>query len=155
MTLILILFIVGIMLLAADVFVSSFVMAAVGGVAMLAGCVVAYRDFGVLAAGLAGLTAVGLLGGAIYVELVLLPRTRIGRGLVVESTSGSSSQPPVAPAEGVVGRPATADTTLAPSGYVLVDGRRYEAFCRTGHAARGEALRVIGMDNFRLIVSKT
>lgn len=155
MTFILLLFIVGILLLAADVFVSSFVMAAVGGVAMIAGCVVAYRDFGVLAAGLAGVAAVGLLGGAIYIELVLLPKTRIGKGLVVESTSGSSSQPPVAPSADVVGRPATADTTLAPSGYVLVDGRRYEAFCRTGHAARGEALRVIGVDNFRLIVTKT
>ena len=154
MTLILILFIVGILLLAADVFVSSFVMAAVGGVALVAGCVVAYQDFGILAAGLAGAAALALLGGAVYVELVLLPRTRIGRGLVVESTSGTSSQPPLAPSAEVVGRPATADTTLAPSGYVLVEGRRYEAFCRAGHAARGEALRVIGVDNFRVIVTK-
>jgi membrane-bound serine protease (ClpP class) len=151
MTLIVLLFIVGIMLLAADVFVSSFVMAAVGGVAMLAGCVFAYRDFGVLAAGLAGVAAVALLGGAIYIELVLLPKTRLGRGLVVESTSGST---PAAPSASLVGKPATADTTLAPSGYVLVDGIRYEAFCRTGLAARGDGLRVIGMDNFRLIVSK-
>jgi len=151
MMLILLLFIVGIMLLAADVFVSSFVMAAVGGVAMLAGCVFPYRDFGVLAAGLAGVAAVALLGGAIYIELVLLPKTRLGRGLVVESTSGST---PAAPSASLVGKPATADTTLAPSGYVLVDGIRYEAFCRTGLAARGDGLRVIGMDNFRLIVSK-
>jgi membrane-bound ClpP family serine protease len=155
MTLILILFLAGILLLAADVFVSSFIMAAVGGVAMLAGCIVAFRDFGVLAAALAGIAAVALLGGAIYLELVLLPRTRLGRGLVVEATSGSDGPPAVAPGGAVVGRPATADTTLAPSGYVLVDGRRYEAFCQTGHAARGEALRVIGMDNFRLIVTKT
>jgi membrane-bound ClpP family serine protease len=155
MTTILLLFIVGIMLLAADIFVSSFIMAAVGGVAMVAGCVIAYRDFGVLAAGLAGVAALALLGGAIYIELVLLPKTRMGKGLVVESTSGSSSQPQIAPGAGVIGKPATADTTLAPSGYVLVDGRRYEAFCRTGHAARGDALRVIGMDNFRLIVTKT
>ena len=113
MMLILLLFIVGIMLLAADVFVSSFVMAAVGGVAMLAGCVFAYRDFGVLAAGLAGVAAVALLGGAIYIELVLLPKTRLGRGLVVESTSGST---PAAPSASLVGKPATADTTHAPSG---------------------------------------
>ncbi len=154
MTLILLLFIAGILLLAADVFVSSFVMGAVGAVALVAGCVFAYRDLGVLAAGLAGAGALVLLGAAVYIELVLLPRTRMGRGLVVESTSGSSSQPPVAPVEAVVGRPATADTTLAPSGYVLVDGRRYEAFCRSGHVARGETLRVVGLDNFRLIVSK-
>jgi membrane-bound ClpP family serine protease len=154
MTLILILFIVGILLLAADVFVSSFVMAAIGGVAMLSACVVAYRDFGVLAAGLAGIASVVLVGAAIYVELVLLPKTRLGRGLVVEATSGSGSPPLVAPGVEVVGKTATADTTLAPSGYVLVGGHRYEAFCRTGHVARGETLQVVGMDNFRLIVSK-
>jgi membrane-bound ClpP family serine protease len=154
MTLIVLLFIVGIMLLAADIFVSSFVMAAIGGVAMVAGCVAAYRDFGVLAAGLAAFGAIVLLGGTVYIELVLLPKTRMGRGLVVESTSGSSSQPPLAPSVAVVGKDAKADTTLAPSGYVLVDGHRYEAFCRTGHATRGDALRVVGMDNFRLIVAK-
>jgi membrane-bound ClpP family serine protease len=155
MTLLLLLFIVGIVLLAADVFVSSFVMAVIGGVALLAGCVVAYQDFGVLASGLAGIVSVALVGAVIYLELVFLPRTRLGRGLVVEGTSGSSSQPAVAPGAAIVGKPATADTTLAPSGYVLVDGQRYEAFCRNGHAARGETLRVIGMDNFRLIVSKS
>ena len=78
----------------------------------------------------------------------------MGKGLVVESTSGSSSQPPLAKDAAVVGKQAIADTTLAPSGYVLVDGQRYEAFCRTGHVARGAALRVVGMDNFRLIVAK-
>jgi membrane-bound ClpP family serine protease len=77
----------------------------------------------------------------------------MGKGLVVESTSGSSSQPPVAP-EAVIGKPATAVTILAPSGYVLVEGRRFEAFCRSGHADRGDALSVIGVDNFRLIVTK-
>ncbi len=154
MTLILLLFIVGILLLAADIFVSSFVMAAVGAVAMVAGCAVAYRDFGVLAAGLAAVSALVLLGGTIYIELVLLPKTRVGKGLVVESTSGSSSQPPIAKGPAVVGKQATADTTLAPSGYVIVEGQRYEAFCRTGHVAKGSALRVVGMDNFRLIVAK-
>ncbi len=154
MTPILLLFIAGIILLAADVFVSSFVMAGFGGVAMIAGCVLVYRGFGVFDAALAGIGVVLLLAGAVYLELVLLPRTRIGKGLVVESTSGTSGRPLVAPGE-VVGKTATADTTLAPSGYVLVDGRRYEAFCRSGHATRGEALSVIGVDNFRLIVSKS
>jgi membrane-bound ClpP family serine protease len=154
MTLLVLLFVIGILLLAADIFVASFVMAVIGGAAMLAGCVLAYRDFGPLAAALAGLGSVALVVAVIYVELVYLPKSRLGRGLVVESTSGSSTQPPIAPHAEIVGRTALADTTLAPSGYVLVDGRRYEAFCRTGLAARGDALHVVGMDNFRLIVSK-
>jgi len=153
MTSIVLLFIVGVGLLGADVFVSSFLLAIFGGVVMLAGCGVAYRDFGVLGALVAGAVALALLGGTVYVELVLLPRTRFGRGLVVHSTSGAATQPPLASAD-VVGKTAVALTTLAPSGYVLVEERRYEAFCRSGHAAKGAALRVVGLDNFRVIVSK-
>jgi membrane-bound ClpP family serine protease len=153
MSTILLLFVLGIVLLAADVFVSSFLLAICGGVAMLAGCAVAYQNFGVLDAGMAVVVALALLGGTIYLELVVLPKTRFGRGLVVHSTSGATSQPPLAGAE-VVGHSAEALTTLAPSGYVLVEGRRYEAFCQSGHAAKGAALRVTGLDNFRLIVSK-
>ena len=90
----------------------------------------------------------------IYLELVILPRTSFGRGLIVHSTTGAA-QAPLALAEAVVGKDAAAVTTLAPSGYVLVEGKRYEAFCQSGHADKGALLRVIGIDNFRLIVSKS
>ena len=83
MSLILLLFLVGIGLLAADVFVSSFLLAACGAVAMLAGSVVAYGRFGPFAAAVAAVAGLVLLGGTIYVELVVLPKTRFGRGLVV------------------------------------------------------------------------
>lgn len=155
MIVVLLLFLVGVVLLAADVFVSSFLLAVFGGVAMLAGCVVAYQDFGTPAAAVTTLTAIVLLGATVYLELVVFPRTRFGRGLVVQSTQTATSQPPVAPAGAVIGRSAEALTTLAPSGYVSVDGRRYEAFCESGHADKGAPLRVVGVDNFRLIVSKT
>jgi membrane protein implicated in regulation of membrane protease activity len=55
----------------------------------------------------------------------------------------------------VVGREAVAETTLAPGGYVRIEDRRYEAFCRSGLAPVGARLKVVGLDNFRLIVSKT
>lgn len=151
MSLILLLFLIGVGLLAADVFVSSFILAACGAVAMLAGSIVSYERFGPFAAALAALAGLVLLGGTIYLELVVLPKTRLGRGLIVESTSGKASQP-LASAD-VIGQPAEALTTLAPSGYVLVGGRRYEAFCQTGHVPKGTALRVVGLDNFRLIVT--
>lgn len=153
MTLIALLFLAGIVLLALDVFAASFVLAALGGAVMLAGCGAAYRHFGATGAGLAGLLALVLLSVTLYLELWVLPETRLGRGLVVRSTSGAEPAP--APADpAVVGRSASALTTLAPSGYVLVEGRRYEAFCRSGHAAKGAALRVVGIDNFRVIVSQ-
>src|SRR5512146_3243149 len=137
MTTIVLLFLIGIVLLASDVFVSSFLLAVLGTVAMCAGCVFAYQDYGALAAGLAAGVAALLLAVTIYIELVVLPKTRLGRGLVVQSTVSSTSQPLVATLAAVVGKPAEALTTLAPSGYVSVEGRRYEAFCQSGHVGKG------------------
>jgi membrane-bound ClpP family serine protease len=154
MTTIVLLFLVGIVLLAGDVFVTSFLLAVLGAVAMFAGCVFAYQDYGVFGAGLATGVALVLLAVTIYVELVVLPKTRFGRGLVVQSTVSSTSQPLPADTAAVVGKPAEALTTLAPTGYVRVEGRRYEAFCQSGHVPKGTALQVTGVVNFRLIVSK-
>jgi membrane-bound ClpP family serine protease len=146
------LFLLGIVLLAADVFVASFVLALCGGAAMFLGVGLVYRHFGVAAAGGAGILATVLLGATVYIELVLLPRTRLGKGLILHSTSGAGQS--AAGEADLVGKPASAVTTLAPSGYVLVEGRRFEAFCQSGHAPVGAALKVVGRDNFRLIVTQ-
>lgn len=151
MNLIIILFAVGILLLALEVFMPGAVLGILGGAAMILGCVVAFSKLGLAGGFAAAGVAVALLGLTIYLEFYLLPRTRIGRQMFVQSTSGSGQQP-VAPAE-LIGRPAEALTVLAPSGYVAVDGRRYEAFCQSGHAPRGAQLRVTGRDSFRLLVS--
>lgn len=152
MNLIVICFLTGLVLLALDVFVASFLMGALGALALAGGCVLVWRDYGALAGGLTGVGALALLALAIWLELVVLPKTKFGRGLVVQSKVDATSQP--APADAaVVGQPAEAATVLAPSGYVLVGGRRYEAFCQSGHAAKGTALRVTGVDNFKLIVT--
>lgn len=154
MSLIVILFMAGVILLAADVFVSSFVMAIIGGLAMFGGCVLAYMRFGGAAAGGATVVAVLLLTLTVYIELVWLPKSRFGREMVVQSKVDGKSQPAPAQAEAVVGKTAEALTTLAPSGYVEIEGKRYEAFCRSGLAAKGDQMTVVGVDNFRLIVSK-
>lgn len=152
MNLIAICFLTGLVLLALDVFVASFLMGALGALAMAGGCVLVWRDYGALAGGITGVGALALLALAIWLELVVLPKTKFGRGLVVQSKVDATSQP--APADAaVVGQSAEAATVLAPSGYVLVGGRRYEAFCQSGHATKGTALRVTGVDNFKLIVT--
>jgi membrane-bound ClpP family serine protease len=74
--------------------------------------------------------------------------------MIVQSTVSATSQPALAELNAVVGKTAEALTPLVPSGYVLVDGRRYEAFSQSGHAPKGATMRVTGLDNFRLILSK-
>lgn len=154
MNAIVILFLLGVLLLAGEVFVPGAIMGIIGGIAMAVGCIMSFNQFGALGGTLATAIAVAALGITFYIELIWLPRSRFGRKLVVQSASDATSQPPLAQLDAVLGKTAEAVTTLAPSGYVVVEGRRYEAFCQSGHVAKGVALRVTGLDNFRLIVTK-
>lgn len=155
MNAIVLLFLLGVLLLAGEVFVPGAILGVIGGAAMVVGCVLSFQQFGPMGGLIATAVAVALLGATLYIELVWLPRSRFGKRLVVQGASDATSQPPLAQLDAVLGKTAEAVTTLAPSGYVLVEGRRYEAFCQSGHVAKGATLRVTGLDNFRLIVTKS
>jgi membrane-bound ClpP family serine protease len=154
MNAVLLLFLIGVMLLAGEVFVPGAILGIIGGLCMAAGCVISFLQLGVAGGMVATVVALALLGLTLYVELIWLPKTRFGKRLIVESTVGSTSQPPLADAALITGKAAEAMTPLVPSGYVLVEGRKYEAFCQSGHVPKGAQLRVAGLDNFRLIVTK-
>jgi membrane-bound ClpP family serine protease len=154
MTAITLLFVTGALLLAAEVFLPGAIAGIIGGAALAGGSIMAFVEYGPGGGLVATLAACALLGLMLYVELVWLPRTRLGRALVTDATVEGQSQPALA-TDKIVGAAATAVTTLMPSGLVEIDGRRYEAFCRSGHAASGAALTVVGLDNFRVIVSES
>lgn len=154
MTLVLSLLAAGVLLLAVELVVPGAVIGVVGALCMLAGVLAAFGEFGV-SGGLITLAVVMVvLTVVIYIELVWLPKSALAKWLSMSTTLTEQSQPPVADAAVVVGAEATAETVMAPSGYVRVRGRRYEAFCRDGHAMEGEKLRVVSVDNFRLIVMR-
>ncbi|MBP7371717.1 MAG: serine protease [Opitutaceae bacterium] len=154
MNAILILFLFGIVLLFCEVFVPGAILGSIGGIAMLAGCILAFHTYGAAGGALATLAALGLLGLTLLLEFVVIPRTRFGKKLFVQSTSGSTTQPPVAEPASIIGQTGEAATPLSPTGYVLVSGKRYEAFSRDGLLPKGAPIRVTGLDNFRLIVTK-
>lgn len=155
MTAVLLFFLLGIILLAGEVFTPGGVLGVLGGSSMAAGVVIAFMRLGPGGGGLACFVALLALGATLYAELVWLPKSRIGKKLIVQSASDGLTQPPLADAAAIVGKSAEALTVLAPSGYVSVEGKRYEAFCQQGHVAKGATLRVVGLDNFRLIVSQS
>lgn len=152
MTAIILLFLCGLLLLGFEVFVPGGVLGLIGGALMLGGCVLAFVDFGPTGGGIAVAAAVVLLGLMLWFEFKILPKTPLGARLFLRSAVTGRSQPAPAEPSAVVGRAAEALTALSPTGYVSVDGRRYEAFSRTGFADKGAALNVVGVDTFRLIV---
>lgn len=153
---IVLLFIIGLILIGFEVIVPGGILGAMGGVAMLAGVVLAFTDHGARGGLVALLVALALVGVTLYVEFGLLPKTSWGRSLfLTASIKGTSQRPDSGEAAALVGQTAVALTTLAPSGYVRVGSQRYEAFCQAGFVERGAPLRVVGLDNFRLIVTKS
>ena len=154
MNAVILLFVAGIILLVFEVITPGAVLSALGGLAMLGGCLLAFSEFGVAGGLIATATALGILGVALFFEFVVLPKTRLGKKMFLHRAMDGPSQPPLAAPDEVVGKSCEALTTLAPSGYVSLNGKRYEAFSQSGLVEQGEALRIIGVDNFRLIVTK-
>jgi membrane-bound ClpP family serine protease len=155
MNAILLLFLLGVLLLAGEVFVPGAVLGILGALCMAGGCVISFIQLGNGGGILATVIALVLLGLTLYVELIWLPSTKLGKRLIVQSSIDATSQPALAESGKVVGKIAEAVTPLVPSGYVLIEGKRYEAYSQSGHAAKGAQLRVTGLDNFRLIVTKS
>jgi membrane-bound ClpP family serine protease len=150
--LILILFALGLLMLSLEIFLPGGVLGVMGGLALLTASIFAFRDHGAAGGSIALVAALALSVGTFYVELVVLPKTRLGRGLILSTeVTGKASK---AADSSLIGLPCEAVTVLAPSGFVVVEGHRYEAFCRDGFVDSGAKLVVHGTDNFRLIVSK-
>lgn len=153
MTLIILLFAIGILFIAVEVIVPGGILGSIGALLMLGGCALAFREFGVgggLLALLAGLVITGL---ALFIEFRILPGTKLGRRVFLTAQVTSVSAAVGTEAQALIGQAAEALTMLSPSGYVMVAGKRFEAFCESGQAPPGAALTIVGADNFRLIVT--
>lgn len=153
MELILLLFLLGVLLLVAEVFMPGAVLGIIGALAMIAGCVLSFSQFGPLWGLLATAAALLLLGLMLWLEFRVLPRTRLGKQLFIQATVSATSQAPIGN-DALLGQEGDTLTVLAPSGYISVAGRRYEGFSNSGHLEAGSRIRVTGRDNFRLIVTK-
>ena len=155
MTLIILLFAIGILLIGLEVIVPGAILGSIGALLMFAGSALAFYQFGT-GGGIIAFAAAFVIGGlAMMLEFKILPKTKFGKRAFLTREMTGVSQAIGSEAKNLIGKPAEALTMLSPSGYVLVDGQRYEAFCQNGQAPAGSALEIIGADNFRLIVSHT
>ena len=155
MTLIILLFSVGIVLLAVEVIVPGAILGSIGGLMMFGGCVLSFMEYGTGGGLIAVTVALALTFLTLFIEFRVLPRTAVGKRAFLKSEVTGVSAAFGEEARDLIGKPAEALTMLSPSGYIRIDGKRYEAFCQSGQVPAGSPLEVIGADNFRLIVSLT
>jgi membrane-bound serine protease (ClpP class) len=143
----------GVLFLAGEIFLPGLVLGVLGIVAMAAGTAAAFFNFGTEAGGLTALGALALVVLTFWLEFSVFPKTRLARALSLTATNGPPP-PPVADPAAVVGRECVARTLMTPGGLVELDGRSYEALCRSGQAAPGERLKVVDVSSFQLIVTQ-
>jgi len=154
MTTILLLFVLGIVLLFFDLFLPGIILSVAGTLAFLAGTARAFTDYGIGGGLMAFAIGAVLLTVALYIEYGILPKTRFGKKFFLHAAVDGTSQMPSAHTSALTGREGVALTPLMPSGQIEVDGRRYEAQSLDGHLARGTRLKITGMQNFSLTVTK-
>jgi len=151
-TLIIILFAIGIFLLAAEVMIPGGILGVAGGVLLFAGCVLSFVILGTTE----GIIAIGvtLLAAIIvfYIQFKVLPNTRAGKRFFLEKQISGTSTSLGDEARDLIGKTATSVTVLSPSGYVTVDGKRLEAYSQSGHIAPGTELIVTEANHFQIIV---
>jgi membrane-bound ClpP family serine protease len=152
-TLVFALFVIGLVFLGLEVVLPGAILGIAGGLFLIGGVAVAWLEHGAQGGAIAFAVAVAAVGGLLFLELKVVPRTRLGRRLFLTKAIDGASQPPVAErADDVVGHEAVALTPLAPTGLVQVAGRRYEARCDSGFAPEGARLRVVRVETFQLVV---
>ena len=155
MTLIILLFAVGLLLLVVEVIVPGGILGSIGALMMFGGCVAAFIRYGPTGGFIALAVAFTSAAATFYFEFRVLPRTAIGRRAFLDREITGVSAAFGSEASDLIGKSAVALTMLSPSGYIDIDGKRYEAFCQSGQVPAGTALEVTGADSFRLIVSTT
>ena len=154
MNVIITLLLVALLLFFFEILIPGGIMALIGAILVIAACVVAFNDYGAMAALVVfvGALIVSLL--LLYLELKFLPNTKYGKRLFLYRQQKASSLSPQA-GQDIIGQCGEAITTMAPTGMVLIDGKKYEAFSQSGMLEKGTPVAVVKQDSFRLIVEKT
>lgn len=153
MTVIILLFLVGVVLIGSEVFLPGGIIGAIGGAMMIGGIVVSYTEFGAFGAFVATIVAITLVVLALFFEFKVLPKTPMGKRLFMSGSIKASTKYSRA-GDDVVGQTGRTLTALGPTGFVFLDGKKLEAASRSGFIEKNEEVKVTGKDNFRIIVSK-
>lgn len=153
MTLIILLFAIGIFLLATEVVVPGGILGLAGAVTLFTGCVASFVQLGTNEGLIAIAVALLAAGIVFYIQFKILPKTPLGKHFFLSREISTSSTALGIEARDLIGKTATSVTVLSPSGYVTIAGKRYEAVSQSGQIAIGTELLVKDANHFQLIVA--
>jgi membrane-bound serine protease (ClpP class) len=149
-SLIVVLFVAGFLLIAAEVFVPGLIVGTLGFLCLAASVGLVFYHYGTMAGSIAALVIGTLSIGGLIVWLNVFPRTFIGRRIVL-----SRKQPPAPPREdNLVGQTGVAVTALRPSGTARIEGKRVDVTAVGDFLEEGAVVTVVSADGFRVAVRR-
>ena len=143
----------GLVLIAVDFYLPGFVLGSIGVVLMLIAVGIAYRAHGLnWAAGL--LTVEAALGiGTGYAAIKFFPRTSAGKKMIL-SEMQTDVRVATRHADELIGREGVAHTFLRPAGTAVVDGKRLDVVAESGMIESGSPVRIVAVQENRIVVRK-
>lgn len=150
--LIIVLFVIGFLLVTAEVFLPGIVLGVLGFLCLGGSVALVFVDYGSTAGFAAAFAVGGMTIAGFLLWLWLFPRTFIGRRIILDS-----SQPADVAAEanrGLVGSAGTALTPLRPAGTARLAGHRVDVTTHGEFLEEGAEVVVVSTDGMRVVVRR-
>jgi len=145
---------VGLVLLALEVYVPGFVLGSIGVLVFVAAVGWTYRTAGAAAAVIVAAAEAVSGVAVVVVALKYFPETRLGRKMILTKDQADARAQAVRNRE-LIGREGVAQSLLRPSGVAVVGGKRLDVVAESGMIERGSPIRVVAVEENRIIVRKT
>lgn len=143
---------VGLTLISLEIIIPGGVLGAIGAVCSLTACALSFSELGSAGGMLSTIIILTATTLIIWLEFKLLSKTKLGRRAFLTKSVDGFSASYGEEAKQLIDSEGVTKTTLAPSGYITIGGKRYEAFSQSGLIEANAPVKVVGADNFRLIV---
>ena len=134
-----------------EIFVPGGILTIIGGLLILASAVIAYQEYGWLAALI--LFFVAVIGAFLmfFIEVKLLTKTPFGKRIQLTGRQEAASLTAI-DVKPFIDQIGTTVTPLNPSGRIRINGQLLEAVSDIGWIAKGQPVKVTGSDVFHVRV---
>jgi len=152
MEIIILLFTIGLLLLALEVMIPGGILGIGGGILLFTGCILSFVTLGTTEGIIAICITIVAAIIIFYIQFKILPNTRMGRQFFLSREIKGSSSNFKESSRDLIGKIATSVTVLSPSGVVLISGKQYQAMSESGQIPKDTELEVISANSFQLTV---
>jgi len=152
MTGIITLLLLALVLASFEIVIPGGILAGLAFLALLAASMLAYQDYGFLEAVLTFSTSLLIILVVVILELKLIQKTGLRQRFILSHAGGGRTLKRAEPQSEWLGQGGEAITPLSPTGMIRIGDRQLEAASKSGRIERGESVKVIGEDNFRVLV---